>query len=55
MSRTYSCKASAPSTVVESENPLIRILELGQGDIEAGSYRDIDEFIAELDSEQSDE
>jgi prevent-host-death family protein len=30
---------------------LLKILALGQKDIQAGHYRDIDEFLAELDAE----
>ncbi|MGF6261832.1 hypothetical protein OKW49_002760 [Paraburkholderia youngii] len=52
---TYSFQAPVPSKVDEAEKSLVKILELGQGDIEAGNYRDIDEFFPELDSEQSDE
>lgn len=51
----FSSQASVPSKVDEAQTSLAKILELGQGDIEAGNYRDIDEFLAELDSEPSDQ
>jgi hypothetical protein len=39
----------------EDARSFAKILELGQADVEGGCYRDIDEFFADLDSEQSDE
>ena len=30
---------------------LLKLLAMGQKDIQAGNYRDVDEFLAELDSE----
>jgi len=45
----------APSEDNEAERSAAKILEPRQGDIEAGSCRAIDEFYAEIDSEQSDE
>lgn len=52
---TFSYQASAPQKFDEAEMSLATILELGQGDIAAGDYRHIDEFLAELDSEPSDQ
>ncbi|QXE07136.1 hypothetical protein BJG93_35360 [Paraburkholderia sprentiae WSM5005] len=49
-----SFHSSGPPKSDEADKALAKILELGQGDIEDGNFRDINEFFAELDSEQHD-
>jgi hypothetical protein len=40
--------------LVEQRETLLQILELGQKDFHAGDFRDLDEFLEELDSDSPD-
>jgi hypothetical protein len=40
--------------LVEQREALLQILELGQKDFHAGDFRDLDEFLEELDSDSAD-
>lgn len=55
VTRASLSQTSGPPKDDEAEKALAKILELGQGDIESGNFLDINEFLAELDSEQSNE